>query len=94
MPSFFVRCPNCATAFPTRLASTEADRVPIVVSGLALRCPRCGLEESYFTKDLFIPPAPSGGPGGGVSSGGRTGRGAGSARGEVRTWGWFRLIRF
>lgn len=55
MPTLFVRCRACGTEFPTRLAVGAEEQRTLVVSGLSQRCPACGVEELYYTKDVFAP---------------------------------------
>ena len=89
MPTLFVRCRACRTEFPTRLAVGEEDRSTLVVSGLSQRCPACGTEELYYTKDVFVPPArePANGardrPPGATANFLRSSRDAGA-----RFWSW------
>lgn len=89
MPTLFVRCRVCRTEFPTRLAVGEEDRSTLVVSGLSQRCPSCGAEELYYTKDVFVPPAPE--PGGAAPAGrssAREVRTRGAREAGARFWSW------
>lgn len=89
MPTLFVRCRACRTEFPTRLAVGDERGSTLVVSGLSQRCPACGTEELYFTKDVFVPanevapPAPRDGHAGAREALLRTTRDAGA-----RFWSW------
>jgi hypothetical protein len=55
MPTLFVRCVVCRSGFPTPLALPLATDGGLLVSGLALKCPRCGAERRYYTKDFRVP---------------------------------------
>jgi hypothetical protein len=59
MPTLFVRCPSCNSEMPTRIAVQDLARSGLVVSGIALRCPSCRTESTFYTKDLYEPMAPT-----------------------------------
>jgi hypothetical protein len=58
MPTLFVQCVTCRTDFPTPIAVPPATDEGVLVSGLALKCPRCGAEHRYYTKDFRVPEGP------------------------------------
>lgn len=66
MPTLFVKCRACGTDFPTRIGEPKTG-VPggVIISGLKLRCPKCGKEDQYSTQDFHVPVDTTGPPGGG-----------------------------
>ncbi|HEV8050363.1 MAG TPA: hypothetical protein VGP88_07195 [Thermoplasmata archaeon] len=56
MPSLFARCGECETGFPSGIAVTsESALKEITMNGLHHRCPKCGADGTYFTKDYYVP---------------------------------------
>jgi DNA-directed RNA polymerase subunit M/transcription elongation factor TFIIS len=63
VPTLFVKCRACGRDFPTPIGEPKADSKGVIISGLRLRCPKCGREEQYSTADfhtLTSPAAPGG----------------------------------
>ncbi|HTT35430.1 MAG TPA: hypothetical protein VMH78_06135 [Thermoplasmata archaeon] len=56
MPTLFIRCPTCSTAFPSRIGLSTSERTSLIVNGLRDQCPSCGREDLFYTKDFFVPP--------------------------------------
>lgn len=55
MPTLFVKCRACGHDFPTRVGEPETGPSGVIVSGLRLRCPKCGKEDQYSTADFHFP---------------------------------------
>ncbi len=65
VPTLFVKCRACDHEFPTRIGEPEGGPSGVIISGLKLRCPKCGHEDQYSTHDFRVPstrkgPAPGG----------------------------------
>jgi DNA-directed RNA polymerase subunit M/transcription elongation factor TFIIS len=55
MPTLFVRCEACRAEFPTPIGEPEGGPSGVIISGLKLRCPKCGQERAYDTPDFYVP---------------------------------------
>jgi hypothetical protein len=57
MPTLFVKCRKCDGDFPTPIGEAKAGSGGVLISGLPLKCPKCGREDQYSTEDFHIPAA-------------------------------------
>jgi hypothetical protein len=55
MPTLFVRCDACHQEFPTPIGESKPGSSGLIISGLKLRCPKCGQERAYDTPDFHVP---------------------------------------
>jgi rubredoxin len=65
VPTLFVKCRTCGHEFPTPIGESATGRSGVIISGLVLRCPKCGADHPYSTSDFHIPSGISGPPSGG-----------------------------
>jgi len=64
MPTLFVNCRKCGSEFPTPIGESKPGSSGLIITGLELRCPKCGTADAYSTPDFHLP-AGTAGPGGG-----------------------------
>jgi len=62
VPTLFVKCEACGGEFPTPIGQPEGAATGIIISGLRLRCPKCGQERAYDTSDFHFPRVKGGPP--------------------------------
>jgi DNA-directed RNA polymerase subunit RPC12/RpoP len=65
MPTLFVKCRACGQEFPTPVAEPSTGAAGVMISGLQLRCPKCGHPDQYSTADFHVAPGSGGPPSGG-----------------------------
>lgn len=65
MPTLFVKCRACGEEFPTPVAEPNTESAGVMITGLRLRCPKCGHEDRYSTVDFHVPAGTQGPPAGG-----------------------------
>jgi hypothetical protein len=72
MPTLFVTCEACRAEFPTPIGEAKPGAAGLIISGLKLRCPKCGQERAYDTPDFHVPkisdPPPPDGKGNAVEN--------------------------
>ncbi len=62
MPTLFVKCRSCGEEFPTPIGEAETGHSGLIISGLMLRCPKCGHDDRYSTADFHLPVGDAGSP--------------------------------
>jgi DNA-directed RNA polymerase subunit RPC12/RpoP len=65
MPTLFVKCRACGREFPTPVAEPSTGAGGVMITGLELRCPKCGHSDQYSTADFHVLPGSGGPPFGG-----------------------------
>jgi DNA-directed RNA polymerase subunit RPC12/RpoP len=65
MPTLFVKCRACNQEIPSPVAEPKGDPSGVMISGLKIRCPKCGHEAEYSTADFHLPGGTGGPPSGG-----------------------------
>ncbi len=66
MPTLFVECKKCGTEFTTPMGETNPGSSGVIITGLRLRCQKCGTEDDYSTADFHVPKSvPGSAPGSG-----------------------------
>jgi|GEM_PF-4773970 hypothetical protein len=55
MPTLFVKCEACQIEFPTPIGEANPGHSGLIVSGLVLKCPKCGQQRAYDTADFHAP---------------------------------------
>jgi hypothetical protein len=68
MPTLFVACEACHAEFPTPIGESKPGSGGLIISGLKLRCPKCGQERAYDTPDFHVPRISDGPPSGGKAA--------------------------
>jgi hypothetical protein len=68
MPTLFVTCRSCGTEFPTRIGEPTSGPSGVIISGLLLKCPKCGKPDQYSTADFHVPAGMEGPPPEGTST--------------------------
>jgi ribosomal protein S27E len=66
VPTLFVRCRSCGQEIPTPVAEPVGGARGVMITGLKVRCPKCGQENLYSTGDFHLPA----GAGGAAADGG------------------------
>jgi DNA-directed RNA polymerase subunit RPC12/RpoP len=67
VPTLFVKCRACGKEFPTPIGEPKADPSGVIISGLKLRCPKCGHVAQYSTSEFHAAASSGGPPAGGLA---------------------------
>jgi ribosomal protein S27E len=59
VPTLYVKCRACGSEIPSPIGEAKESTSDVIISSLRIKCPSCGVDDSYSTADFHQPVSPT-----------------------------------